>query len=196
MRAVASSEKQGVGPARQAEVVGDVGGRLGRGHRRHGEAQGDALVERGEGAELDAPPEGGRAHQEAGEGGVGVHVGIGQQAELFELVGGQQVGLVHIGSAELRDETYLGFRLQRLVPLRDPNVSLLTATEKEMLDQAIEAMRGLTGSQVSEWSHVEPGWQMVEDNETIPYETAFLRSPVVTEAVRRRVRELAAERSL
>lgn len=104
--------------------------------------------------------------------------------------------LIETGSAELRDETYLGFRLQRLVPLRDPNVSLLTATEKEMLDQAIEAMRGLTGSQVSELSHVEPGWQMVEDNETIPYETAFLRSPVVTEAVRRRVRELAAERSL
>lgn len=104
--------------------------------------------------------------------------------------------LIENGSAMLREEMRLGYKLQRLVPLREPDVSLLTDTEMEMLDEAIESMTGRTGTQVSDASHTEPGWRMVDDNETIPYETAFLRRPVVTEAVRRRIRELAAERPL
>ena len=35
---------------------------------------------------------------------------------------------------------------------------------------------------------------MVEERETIPYEAAFLRRPVVTEAVRRQAAALAAQR--
>lgn len=42
-------------------------------------------------------------------------------------------------------------------------------------------------------SHRELGWQLTEDLEDIPYETAFLRKPRVTDAVRRRVRALASE---
>ncbi len=104
--------------------------------------------------------------------------------------------LVEAGAAEIREESYLGRTIHRLVPLRAPDFSRLSRSEKELLDQAIEAVRGRSGADVSAASHREPGWQMVGDNETIPYETAFLRTPVVTEAVRRRVAELAAERSL
>lgn len=73
-------------------------------------------------------------------------------------------------------------------------MSRLDETEKEMLDQAIEAVRGRSGAEVSAGSHREPGWQMVEDRETIPYETAALRPPVVTSQVKRRISQLAAER--
>src|SRR5438132_555889 len=38
--------------------------------------------------------EGGLARQYQGEGAGGVHVGAGEQAELFELVGGEEVGFV------------------------------------------------------------------------------------------------------
>jgi hypothetical protein len=103
--------------------------------------------------------------------------------------------LVDAGAAQLREESYLGRTVKRLVPLRDPDLSRLSATEKELLDQAIRATRGRSGAEMSAASHDEPGWQMVGENETIPYEAAFLRQPVVTEAVRRRVAELAAERS-
>ena len=105
-----------------------------------------------------------------------------------------RTGLVQSGAAEMREELYLGRTVKRLVPLRDPDVSLLSPTEREMLDQAIDAEKRRSGAESSAASHREPGWQMVEENESIPYETAFLRRPVVTERVRRRVAELAADR--
>jgi hypothetical protein len=99
--------------------------------------------------------------------------------------------LIEAGDAVVRDETFLGRTIHRLVPLREPDVHLLQDTEIELLDQAIAAMRGRTGRDVSEASHLEPGWEMVDDNETIPYEAAFLRPPVVTPQVKRRIVELA-----
>ena len=105
-----------------------------------------------------------------------------------------RTGLVQSGAAEMREELYLGRTVKRLVPLRDPDVSSLSPTEREMLDQAIDAEKRRSGAESSAASHREPGWQMVEENESIPYETAFLRRPVLTERVRRRVAELAADR--
>jgi hypothetical protein len=83
-----------------------------------------------------------------------------------------------------------------LVPLRDADIACLAETERQMLDEAVEVEKRRSGTESSAASHREPGWQMAEDNETIPYETAFLRRPVVTEKIRLRVAELAAERSL
>ena len=71
----------------------DVGGGLGRVHARHGVAQADALVEGGEGAQLDAPAQRGLAHQQAGERSR-VHLRAGEQAQLLELVGIEEMGLV------------------------------------------------------------------------------------------------------
>src|SRR5487761_1407421 len=48
--------EQRPGPASEVQVVGDVAGGLLAGHAGHGEADGDALVEGGEDAELDPPP--------------------------------------------------------------------------------------------------------------------------------------------
>ncbi len=95
----------------------------------------------------------------------------------------------------MSEELYLGRTVKRLLPLRAPDVNRLSATELAMLDQAITVEKARSGADASAASHLEPGWQMVEENESIPYETAFLRRPVVTERVRRRVRDIAAERS-
>lgn len=107
-----------------------------------------------------------------------------------------RTALVTSGAAEMREELYLGRTVKRLVPRREADLSCLSATEREMLDQAVEVEKRRSGVESSAASHREPGWQMVEENETIPYETAFLRRPVVTDRIRRRVAELAAERSL
>jgi antitoxin SocA-like protein len=104
--------------------------------------------------------------------------------------------LIEAGDAALREEVYLGRTVKRLVPLRSPDVSSLAATEREMLDQAIDVERRRSGAESTAASHSEPGWQIVDQNESIPYESAFLRQPVVTDRVRQRVAELAAERSL
>lgn len=104
--------------------------------------------------------------------------------------------LIQAGDAQIREELYLGRTIKRLVPLRRPDVTLLSGDELAMLDQAIAVEKARSAADGSRASHREPGWLMVEENETIPYETAFLREPVVTERVRRRVAQLAAGRSL
>lgn len=107
-----------------------------------------------------------------------------------------RAALIEAGAAEMREELYLGFTVKRLVPTREADVTCLSPTELRMLDQAVEVERRRSGSESSAASHREPGWQMVDENEAIPYETAFLRRPLITETVRRRVAELAAERRL
>src|SRR5450759_4907129 len=88
--AAASSENM-VGSAGEFEVVGEVVPGLGFGHAGQGVAQRDPLVEGGEGAEFDPPTQGGLAEQQPGERGDAVHLAVGEQPELFELVGGEQM---------------------------------------------------------------------------------------------------------
>jgi hypothetical protein len=67
-------------------------------------ADGDALVQGGDLAELEASSQGGLADEEAGERGRGVHVVVGEHADAFELGGVEHVGLVddhHGGAAAL-----------------------------------------------------------------------------------------------
>ena len=75
-------------------MVGDVGAGLGSGHGWHREPEGDALFECCELAELDPLSEGGLSDEEAGEQGAGVHVGVGEEPELFELAVLEEVGFV------------------------------------------------------------------------------------------------------
>src|SRR5439155_2264814 len=84
------------------QVVRQVALGLGGVHPSHGVTQGDALVERGEGAEFDPPAQGWLPNQQRGERAAGVKVGVGQQPQFFELVGVEQVRLVdheHDGAA-------------------------------------------------------------------------------------------------
>jgi hypothetical protein len=75
-------------------VVVDVTASLLAGHPIHGVAQRDVLVEGGEGAELDPPPQGGLPDEQACERRVAVHVGVGHESEFFELVGIEQMRFV------------------------------------------------------------------------------------------------------
>jgi hypothetical protein len=61
-------------------VVGQVAFGFGVAHPGHGVAQHDPLVQCGEGAEFDAPAQGGLADQQAREWSVGVHVGAGSSS--------------------------------------------------------------------------------------------------------------------
>jgi hypothetical protein len=93
----------------------------------------------------------------------------------------------------------LGYRHDRLRPHGEPDLSAFTADEVATIDGVANELRSLTGSQVSELAHDEPGWQLVSEGETIPYATAYL-APEDAEVpehmratVERRAGELAAE---
>ncbi len=93
---MASSLKRGSDQQGEGEVVVDVASGLLGGHAGHGVADGDALVEGGEDAELDPAAQGGLADEEAGQRAGGVEVVVGEHADGFELGGFEHVGFVHL----------------------------------------------------------------------------------------------------
>src|SRR6266508_186968 len=74
----------------EGQVVADVAGGLLQGHAVELVAQGDALGEGGEGAELEAAAQGRLAEQHQRERAGRVHVGVGEQAQFLELVVAEQ----------------------------------------------------------------------------------------------------------
>lgn len=101
--------------------------------------------------------------------------------------------LVERGDAEVVEQTYLGYLQQRLVAKRDAMPGALSDDERVVIDQVLDALRGRSAKDVSELSHDEVGWQMVDVGETIPFEAAYLRRAVLTPAVRKHAEALAAQ---
>lgn len=97
------------------------------------------------------------------------------------------------GDAAVVEETYLGYLQKRLVAKRGADLSVFSSGELVVVDQVIEALQGRSARDVSELSHDEVGWQMVDVGEAIPYEAAYLRQPVLTPAVKRHAAALAEQ---
>jgi uncharacterized phage-associated protein len=102
--------------------------------------------------------------------------------------------MIENGDAELREDEYFGYRLDRLVPLRPVKQDVFTPTERHTIDQVIKALWGKTARQLSNRSHKERAYILSEDNEEIPLYTAFLAEDrTVSKSARARAEELAAE---
>lgn len=98
--------------------------------------------------------------------------------------------LIEAGEAELRTESYLGYEQHRLIAKRAPDLSRFDPDELEVVNRVLEDLAHLTAAQVSGLSHAEPGWQLVDEGDAIPYEAAL----VAPEQIHTRTsRGLAAE---
>ncbi|MDZ7674543.1 MAG: hypothetical protein U5K30_05690 [Acidimicrobiales bacterium] len=73
-------------------------------------------------------------------------------------------------------------------------MNVFTEDELATVDDVLVQLGGLTAAQVSELSHQEPGWQLTEDGEIIPYSTAFLDFPQVATPTAARLAESVAAR--
>src|SRR3954447_19681332 len=74
--------------------MSDVAGRLGRLEASDRVAQSDALVQSGERAHPQPPPQGRLAEQQQAKRGGAVHPGVAEAADALEAVGAEQVRLV------------------------------------------------------------------------------------------------------
>ncbi|MDP9389478.1 MAG: Panacea domain-containing protein [Actinomycetota bacterium] len=101
--------------------------------------------------------------------------------------------LLASGEAELVEEDFLGRPQQRLVPRRAADLSRFTEEELASVEHVLEQLGGMTGTQVSELSHQEPGWRLTEIGETIPFATAFLDFPQVATEVSARLESEVAQ---
>ena len=102
--------------------------------------------------------------------------------------------LIDSGAAELIEEDFLGRPQHRLVPKRAADLAWFTSEEMQTIEDVLDQLEGMTGTQVSELSHQEPGWRLTEIGETIPFSTAFLDFPQTATPTSERLSKSVAER--
>jgi hypothetical protein len=93
------------------------------------------------------------------------------------LDGMERGGLLHIVRRPSGGHT----SLDRPVPDRDPDTSLFSPDQLALVDELIREHWGETAGKVSDLSHEFPGWQLAAPLEAIPYGTATVYAPEVTE---------------
>jgi len=81
------------------------------------------------------------------------------------------------GLCKWDERDYYGFPLKKLVPLRDPDLSVLSEEEVRIAQSVIRELWDLNATEVSDLSHRFVGWQAAELGEEIPYETVFVGEP-------------------
>jgi uncharacterized phage-associated protein len=96
------------------------------------------------------------------------------------------------GDAVVEKRTRLAHEQHRLVPMRDPDLSLFTAREIAIVDEIIDRLRGRPAWQVSLLSH-GIAWNIADEGESIPYQAAFLSSDPLSPEDIARAQELINE---
>ena len=82
------------------------------------------------------------------------------------------------------------------VNLREPNLSIFSGSEIAQVDSVIQCFANADTDTISEVSHKMVGWQVVEENETIPYSTVFVSNPKLTQDEITRGLDVAAQHGL
>ena len=91
--------------------------------------------------------------------------------------------LMEDGRAILRDVAlWSGHTQQRLTPLSEPDISQFSARDIAIVTSVIEHLWKKNAEEVSGLSHELPAWQLADDGETIPLESAFIMSLKASEA--------------
>jgi transcriptional regulator with XRE-family HTH domain len=72
---------------------------------------------------------------------------------------------------------YHGYPQTRYIPLKRSDLTLLKASEKEVIDRVIDQMSDWSASAISDYSHKDMPWLASSDGEDIDYELAFYREP-------------------
>ena len=72
---------------------------------------------------------------------------------------------------------YFGKPQKKYLPLVESDLSKLSASEKEVIDQVITGLSGLNASTISEHSHKDVPWEITKEKEIINYDSVFYRTP-------------------
>lgn len=77
------------------------------------------------------------------------------------------------GDLVLVPRQVFAFTERRPTALREPNLSLFSGDEIAVVDEVIELLKDKYAEEVSDLSHYYLGWQLVNERETIPYESIY-----------------------
>lgn len=85
--------------------------------------------------------------------------------------------MVEKGECAWAARDYFGHELRKLIPLREPDLSVFSPEEIDLVRQVIDELWELNATEVSDLSHRFVGWQATETGEEIPYGTVFVGEP-------------------
>jgi transcriptional regulator with XRE-family HTH domain len=71
---------------------------------------------------------------------------------------------------------YFQYPQQKYLPIRDADLSKLTGSELEMINEVLDHLSDMNATQISDYSHEDVPWMVSEDQETIDYESVFYRT--------------------
>ncbi len=83
--------------------------------------------------------------------------------------------MIEDGQLQRVKTTYHGYHQTRYLPLEKPKLTLLKASEKEVIDNVIDQMSDWSASSISNYSHRDMPWMASKEGEEIDYELAFYR---------------------
>ncbi len=76
---------------------------------------------------------------------------------------------------KIRDK-YFEYPQTKYLPLRSPNLSILSANEIEVIDLVLRHLSDMNASHISEYSHNDVPWMTTGDGQIIDYESVFYRT--------------------
>jgi transcriptional regulator with XRE-family HTH domain len=66
---------------------------------------------------------------------------------------------------------------KKYLPRREPNLSLLSATEIKSIDDVLNKLGNMNATAISEYSHKDVPWMVTNPKQIIDYESVFYRTP-------------------
>jgi transcriptional regulator with XRE-family HTH domain len=70
---------------------------------------------------------------------------------------------------------YKGYPQKRYLPLEKADLTMLKASEKDVIDKVIEQMSDWSAKAISDYSHKDLPWEVTEEGKDIGYNLAFYR---------------------
>ena len=70
---------------------------------------------------------------------------------------------------------FKGYPQKRYLPLEKADLTVLKASEKDVIDKVIEQMSDWSATAISDYSHKDLPWEVTEEGKDISYNLAFYR---------------------
>ena len=77
---------------------------------------------------------------------------------------------------EVKDK-FFEYPRTKYLPLRPPDLSVLNANEKDMIDDVLCRLSDMNAKEISEYSHKDVPWITAKNSQKIEYEAVFYRTP-------------------
>ena len=85
--------------------------------------------------------------------------------------------MINAGVLKKVTTDYYGRRQKKYLPLIFPDLSIISAREKQVIDMVLDSLSSKDAATLTNYSHEDMPWKMSQDKEIIDYESVFYRTP-------------------